>query len=321
MKFLKKLTLFLILAISVFSMTACSASSNLAINGYLWFKNPSSFTPNWTETSVYDITFTNVTPSKSDAVGTEGYSLNITSGTFTTTLKSFTNTENGNYYVYTTEFNLVGEYVVPNPAETGYDKVEESYQTVTEFKDDLTPIRSEKHYESQFSNYKYDYVLTYAGNTATAKLTESSINGEGKNEQTFTFEKYNKKAYIDNDILLLAHRLFNVNSSFVRQFRTVDVLSNKLHDMQSYAYLVDKELDVKKLPNYTLNGVNLALTEETVSCAHVEISIDDKFAGAPLECYYAQDRETHRHRLIETYLPFGSIGYLKLHLASVEVTE
>ncbi len=321
MKFFKKLTLLLVLGISVFSMTACSGNSTLALNGYLWFKNTSTFTPNWTETSVYDVSFVNETPSKSTFVGVEGYTLSIETGTFTTTLKSYANTEYGNYYVYTTEFTLIGEYVTPKKPDAGYEKLHETYQTVTEFKDDLTPIRSEKHYASKFSNFKYDYVLTYEGSTATAKLKETSFTGEGGGEQTFTFPKYNKKAYIDNDILLLAHRLFNVNKTFSRQFRTVDVLSNKLHDMQSYAYLKDKELDVKKLPNYTLNGVNLALTEETVSCGHVEIGINDNFAGAPIECYYAQDRETHRHRLIETYTSFGSLGYLKFHLASVDVTE
>lgn len=321
MKFFKKLTLLLVLLICVFSTTACSGSSSLSLNGYLWFKNPSTFSPNWTETCVYELSFVNQTPKDSTFVGVEGYSLNIQTGVYTTTLKSYSNTEKGNYYVYTTEFTLLGEYVVPNPEDTGYEKLEESFVTVTEFKDDLSPIRSEKHYASSFSNYKYDYVLTYGDNNATATLKESSFSGEGLIEQTFEFSKYNKKAYIDNDILLLTQRLFNVDSSFTRQFKTIDVLSNKLHDMQSYAYLVDKELDVKKLPNYVLNGVDLSLTEETVSCAHVEIVISDKFSGSPIECYYAQDRDTHRHRLIETYAPFGSMGYIKFHLASVTVSD
>ena len=321
MKFLKKLTLLLTLAVSVFALTACSANT-LAVNGYLWFNDPSVFNPNFVETSVYDVSFVNQTPSNSTKVEVEGYSLNVKSGVYTTVLKSFRNPQGlGDYYEYTTSFTLVADYVVPNPENGVYEVIEESFATKTIFKSDLTPITSEKSYQSSMSNYKYSYVIEYSGSTATASLRESTLEDKNVNEQTFTFKKYNKKAYIDNDILLLTQRLFNIDGSFTRSFKTVDVLSNKLHKMNSYAYLRDKNLDVKDLENYVLNGVDLKMAEPTVSCAHVQIAIADTFAGAPIECYYAQDRNTHRHRLIETYTTFGSLGYLKFHLSNVTITE
>lgn len=322
MKIFKKLTLLLVLAVCAFSMTACS-STNLSTDGYLWFKDPSAFKPGWTEECVYDVSFVHTTPNNSTELKADGYSLDVQNGTYTTKLTTFT--DNGQYYVYETEFNLTFKYIEPNVKDEDedgnpdYKTYVETFTTVTEFKSNLTPVRSEKIYASSFSNYKYNYVLNYDGSTATAVFKESDYEGKAPNNQTFTFKKYNKKAYIDNDIILLIPRLFNIDDDFGREFKTVDVLSNKLFDMQLYAYLDNGNLDVKNLANYTLNGVEPTENSANVSCAHVQITIDDTFSGNPIDCYYAQDRNTHRHRLVETYTRFGTLGYIKFHLASVTV--
>lgn len=320
MKLFKKLLLLLTLGVCVFSMTACS-STNLSTNGYLWFKNTSAFARHgWTETSTYDVSFVHATPHNSTEVKVDGYSLEITEGKYITTLKTFR--DNGNYYEYTTKLILKFKYIVPNPETEGvYETHEETVNTTTKFKENLTPVKSVKTYSSTFSNYHYEYEINYSGSTATANLTETDLEGNYPNKQNFTFKKYNKKAYIDNDILLLIPRLFNVDDNFSREFRTIDVLSNKNFDMQMYAYLNDGNVDVKNLENYVLNGVDLKTQSETVSCGHVQIVIDDVFSGNPIDCYYAQDRDTHRHRLVETYTRFGTLGYLKFHLAEVKIDD
>ncbi|MBO7215205.1 MAG: hypothetical protein J6V66_06915 [Clostridia bacterium] len=318
MKFFKRLTLLMALLVSVLAMTACSSTS-LSINGYLWFKNTSAFKPGWSEVSTYGVSLVHTTPINTEELADKTSTIEILDGSYTTTLQ--TKTDNGNYYVYETNFSLTFTGEVED--ENG-DKVirtfYESFSTKSEFKDTLEPIKTEKVYSSDSSNYKYNYLITYSGSTATAVLKESDINGLGVNEQTFTFKKFNKKTYIDNDLLLLIPRLFNVDKSFSRSFRTIDVLSNKMFDMNMYGYNKNSDLHVENFANYTLNGVDLSVENPEISCAHIEMVINDTFSGYPLEAYFAQDRDTHRHRLVTTYTRFGDRGYLKFSLENVVVT-
>lgn len=311
MKNFRKFLVLAILILTVFTLSACSNVS-LSANGYLWFKNPSAFKSNFKETLVYDVSLVHTTNSNSTEVKVDGYTLEIQEGTYTTTLEAKSD-KNRNYYVYTTEFNLKANYVAPQESLEFTD----TFKTVTEFNENLTPIKTTKDYRSEFSNFKYSYVLNYESDKATASLVESDVDGKYPHEQEFTFKKYTKGAFVDNDMILLVPRLYNISNSFSQQFKTIDVLSNKNYDMQYYAYLKDENVDVKVLSGYTLNGS--AVGEDGIQCNHVQVIIDDNFSGNPIECYYAQDRDTHRHRLIETYTYFGSIGYLKYTLTSATV--
>ncbi len=306
-KFSKILTV-LTLIIIVLSLTACS-NAKLSTSNYLWFKNPSAFKSNFKETLTYDLSFVNVTNADSTPVKVEGYSLEIDDGSYVTTLEAKTD-KDGNYYVYTTEFNLKAKYVTPNDSREFVD----SFKTEVRFSETLTPISTKKEYRSEFSDYKYDYELTYDSSEATAVLKESDLSGTNFKDNTFSFKKYTKGAFIDNDLILLIPRLYNVNSSFIQEFKTIDVLSNKNHDMQLYAFLRDQNVDVKVLSGYTLNGEEVA--KDGLQCNHLQIVIKDNFSGNPIECYYAQDRDTHRHRLIETFTHFGNVGYIKYSLVS-----
>lgn len=311
MKKISKILTVLTLIMVVLSLTACS-NVQLNARNYLWFKDPSAFKSNFKETLVYDVSFTNVTNANSTPEEIDGYSLDIDESSYVTTLEAKTD-KNGNYYVYTTEFNLQAKYITPNATKEFTD----SFKTVVHFNENLTPISSKKNYYSEFSDFKYDYEIAYEGNNATATLRESDIAENNSREEVFTFKKYTKGAYVDNDVILLFPRLFNVSNTFVQEFKTIDVLSNKNHDMQYYAYLIDKNVDVKVLSGYTLNGEQVGA--DGLQCNHVEVIIKDNFSGNPIECYYAQDRDTHRHRLIETFTHFGNVGYLKYSLLSATV--
>lgn len=309
-KFSKILTV-LTLIFVVLSLTACSNAS-LTTSNYLWFSNPSAFKSNFKETLVYDVSFVNTTNADSTPVKVDGYNLEVEEGYYTTTLEAKTD-KNGNYYVYTTELKLKATYIKPNSSQAFTDTL----KTVSRFTENLTPITTTKEYFSEYDNYKYRYEINYEEKKATATLVESDIEENNFKNNTFTFNNYTKGAFIDNDIILLAPRLYNVTNSFFQEFKTIDVLSNKNYDMQFYAYLLNQDVDVKVLPGYTLNGQEVGA--EGLQCNHVQMVIKDNFAGAPLETYYAQDRETHRHRLIETFTHFGNIGYLKYKLVSATV--
>ncbi len=311
MKKISKILTVLTLIIVVLSLTACS-NARLGASNYLWFKNQSAFKSNFKETLNYDVSFVNATNANSDAVKIDGYNLNIDDGSYVTTLEAKTD-KNGNYYVYTIEFNLKATYVTPNETKEFID----SFKAVVRFSENLKPVSTVKEYYSEFSDYKYNYEIAYEDKTATAVLKESDIAEKNSRENTFTFNKYTKGAFVDNDMVLLIPRLYNVSNTFVQEFKTIDVLSNKNHDMQYYAYLINQNVDVKLLSGYVLNGEQVGT--EGISCNHVEVAIKDTFSGSPIESYYAQDRDTHRHRLIETFTPFGNVGYLKYSLVSATV--
>ncbi len=309
-KFIKVLTV-LSLILTVISLTACS-NAQLNTSNYLWFKNPTAFKTNFREVLTYDVSYVNTTNADSTPVKIDGYSLEVDEGSYVTTLEAKTN-KDGNYYVYTTEFSLKAKYITPTSTKEFID----TFKSVSTFSENLKPISTSKEYFSEFSDFKYSYELIYEDNKATATLKEYNLSEENSRDNTFTFDKYTKGAFVDNDTILLIPRLFTISGTFVQDFKTIDVLSNKNHKMQYYTYLVDQNVDVKVLSGYTLNGEQVGL--EGLQCNHLEVAINDNFSGSPIECYYAQDRDTHRHRLIETFTPFGNVGYLKYSLANAVV--
>ncbi len=300
------------LALFTLVLTACNKIP-LSTNGYFWFEDATSFPNGYEETLTYDVSVSHVTPSNSTEIKLDGYTLNVTEGVYTTTLKTITGANNR--YEYVTELKLKGSYVTPEETKEFSD----TFKTTSEFSKDLSPIKSEKEYSSELSGYAYKYKIDYQGSTANCTLTEF-VGRDNEATISFSFDKYNEGAFVDNDLMLLYGRLFNFNSSFSQPFKTIDVLSRKTHEMTYRAGISGENLDVKSLDNYVINGAQP--TEPKVNCVRVGISINDTFSGNSIEAYYATDHQTHRHRLVETYTHItGNIGYLKFTLKSASVND
>ncbi len=311
MKHLNKFLTFILLAVLTLTLTACG-NIPLSTDGFFWFEDSTSFPNGYVEELTYDVSLTHTTPSNSSEVKLDGYSLEITNGVYKTKLETKKNT-NGDYYVYTTSLVLEGSYVTPDSSTEFTD----TFTTNSEFYKDLTPIKTKKSYSSELSAYSYEYEITYSNNTANVSLTEY-LNTQKQTNSTFSFDKYNESAFIDNDLMLLYGRLFNIDSEFSQSFNTIDALSKKTSKMNYRAGISNEILDVKSLDNYAINGV--APTEPKINCARVGISIADTFSGSTIETYYATDHKTHRHRLVETYTKLtGNVGYLKFSLKSATV--
>ena len=311
MKHLNKFLTFILLAVLTLTLTACG-NTPLSTDGFFWFEDSTSFPNGYVEVLTYDVSLTHTTPSNSSEVKLEGYTLEITNGKYETKLETKKNT-NGDYYVYTTSFILEGSYLTPNDSTEFTD----TFTTISEFYKDLTPIKTEKIYNSELSAYSYEYEINYNGNTANCKTTEV-LGSKNQTTDEFSFEKYNENAFIDNDLMLLYGRLFNVDSSLSQSFSTIDALSQKIQKMYYKVGVSNENVDVKSLDNYVINGVTP--TEPKINCARVGISIADTFSGSTIETYYATDHKTHRHRLVETYTKLtGGIGYLKFSLKSATV--
>lgn len=307
-RYLKFLTA-IVLASFTMLLAACG-NTTLKADGFYWFENASSFPTNFVETLTYDVSVSHTTPSDSTEVKLDGYTLNVEEGVYTTTLKTIAGTNER--YEYVTKLELKGSYVTPTETKEFFD----TFTTTTEFLKDLTPTKTKKVYTSELSSYAYEYEIAYNNGTANCTLTEF-IGTDNENTSTFTFNKLNEKAYVDNDLILLYGRLFNYNASYAQTFYTVDVLSKKVHEMTYRAGISGESLDVKSLDNYTINGI--APTEAKINCVRVGISINDTFSGSSIEAYYATNHQTDRHRLVETYTRIsGGLGYLKFSLKSAQ---
>ena len=312
MKHIKKfLTLIMILAVCL-SLTACNKNI-LSPDGYYWFEDPTSFPDAFEEILTYDVSLAHQTPSNSEEVKVDGYTIDVTKGVYVTKLKAV-RSNHGNYYEYTTTFEFEGVYKTPSAEKPFAD----TFTSYTKFTSDLTPIETWKEYKQQFIfDYSYKYNITYSDTKASCTLTEYP-GTDNETTSTFDFDEYSSGAYIDNDAILLFARLFNATTTFNKSFKTIDVLSRKNHTMVYAAGLIDEKVDVKSLDNYVINGVEP--TEAKINCARINVSISDTFSGNPIESYYATDHKTHRHRLVETYTKLtGNLGYLKYSLKSAKL--
>lgn len=325
MKSFKKLTVAVVLLFTLLFSTACS-SVPLNVNGYYWFKNQAvaGFVTEFSEESRYEVSVVNKTPSNSDEIKVEGVSFENVIGSYVTTLTT-TNDKDGNqFYQYETEFSFTADF----KNATSVTQVNDNFKTKTLFNKDLSPISSHKEYSATRtkagedpSKYSYVYDLSYdnSKNKATCVLTEYPDDAANKTVTNLSFNKFSDGAFVDNDILLLIGRVFDVTKDFSRQFKTIDVLSNKNHKMILYATASNDNLDVKKIEDgYLLNGD----AKKDIDACHLNLKINDTFSGYPIECYYATNHETHRHRLIECYSKLTSdFGYLKYKLKSVTINN
>lgn len=329
MNLFKKLSVTIILLISMLSLTACS-SIPLNIDGYYWFKNKAiaGFISNYSEESVYDVSFVNTTLSNSDEVKVEGVAFENVIGSYVTTLKTANDKDGNQFYEYTTKFSFTADLKNTTGATEVVTKVSDSFETKTLFNKDLSPISSHKEYSAirttnndTPNKYSYVYDISYdnSKNQATCVLTENPDNETTKKVTNLSFSKFSDGAFVDNDILLLIGRVFDVAKDFSRQFNTIDVLSNKNHKMLIYASAVEDKLDVKKIESgYLLNGEQ----QNDIDACHLNLKINHTFSGYPIECYYATNHETHRHRLIECYSKLtNELGYLKYKLKSVTINN
>ena len=315
MKIVKKLSVLVICLILAFNLASCSASS-LGVDGHYWLNSSTGFTASFKEVLTYDVSIATKTPSDSTDIGSADYAIEVEKGEYKTTLTTI-KSASGDRYVYKTEFVLKGVYKAPEISDVVF---EDTFNTQTEFTYDFKPIKTTKSYNSELTNYSYNYKIDYSDSEAVCELVEFP-NTDKQKVSNFTFTNYSDGAFIDNDAIYLLVRAYEIDSDFYQQFKTVDVLSRKNHDMLYQVSLAEEDkIDVKNLDNYQINGGEVP--SETIACNHVEIKINDTFKGSSIECYYATDRTVNRYRLIESYTYLNAnLGYLKLKLKSADVTE
>ena len=113
---------------------------------------------------------------------------------------------------------------------------------------------------------------------------------------------------------------FNNKESYSLSFNTIDVLTQKMHEMTFTTATPNSSLDVKTFTftyDNVFNGEKVTYAENSLKVVKVLLSINDTFSGSTIELYYAMDHKTDRFRLIKAYTPLNdNIGYLEYTLKS-----
>lgn len=325
----KLLTIFLILILTIFTFTGCGTET-MGYKAQYWHENlaTTDYHP-FSEVIEYDVNVVTKTPSNATEVSNKNIKMEITSGKYVTTLKM--EEENGvPYYVYETELLIEGKYTFKEEVKEFVNDVKSKtvFKTIV---NDFMPISSTKFSTNTTTitatadgyllyDFVYDYSLTYGEKDATAKYSLNAI-GEKETEPVVTnnsYKKYNEKPYVDSDLLLLLPRAFTYDKSFMKNFNTIDVVTQKLQKMTYYAG-TDKT-DVPDIKSFNLK-YNLNENEvggEELKAAKVKVMINDTFSGTAMEAYYANDHQTHRHRMVKCYTALNdSLGYLEYTIKNV----
>ena len=113
---------------------------------------------------------------------------------------------------------------------------------------------------------------------------------------------------------------FNNKESYTVSFSTIDVLTQKMHDMMYTTVGGNKNIDVKNFTftyDNVINDVKVTYAEEKIQVVKVLLSIDSEFSGGTIELYYAMDHQNDRHRLIKAYTPLNDeMGYVEYTIKS-----
>lgn len=318
---MKKILLSLLVAIlSITFLTGCGATSYSFDSAY-WQQDTTAPLEKVNEVSVYEVKVASQTLSNKTIVNNEEVSMEITSGTYVTTLKNTTYNDTP-CYLYTTQLTLNGVYKFNNESKEFSDNfITNSY--FKPYSNNFAPIKSTKtsnsntiYYNGDIVNFSYEYEINYSGSTAKTTYVRKDKDGKVEESKSKNYSDFNDGTYIDNDLLLLMPRTININNSVNVSFSTIDVVRQAKVGM---SYSSDNK-DVKVLENfsYLKNGTTINTNLEVKK---ITTSITDKFTGTPIESYYAKntnDSKDNRQRLIKVYTPLNdSLGYLEYTLISV----
>ena len=319
----KTLTLIITTVFLLLNITSCGLSNVINYDGKYWYMD-STASSNIYEQITYDVKVVSRTESDSTEIKNEYVSLEIDNGSYVTTL-----TKEGDNYVYQTALEVKGNYVYDG----GKEAVDNDMQTKAVFTvNGFKPISSEKKSNSMttmaFLNnsyslikYSFDYKVNYDEKNAET-VYNSKITGSETTTVTYTYKNYTDNAYIDNELLTFMPRAINFNNkeSYSLSFTTIDVITQKMHDMLYTTVSNNVNLDVKTFTVDYENLINdnlVTYPENKIQVVKVLLKINDTFSGGNIELYYALDHQTHRHRLIKAYTPLNDeMGYMEYTMKS-----
>lgn len=297
--------------LSIFVLTGCSSQAPFTLSGTYFLDDPTMLgVGEIDEISTYNVAF--------KANENASVSLTLASGTYTTHL--FTSEYNGTRcYEYTTTLKTSGSYVIDEDATDFEDTVE----TVCFFlgvDNNLKPLYSKRTVNahslvSKDNSYVaeyYDYVIetVYGKSSATVIFTpdkEVSTGSYSLEVGEHPFSKVFENTYFDNEMMLIAMRTMDLNSTFSATFKTIDSLSNAVREL---SLSPDSDPAEKLEISYVNSGEKI----NNIDTFKYNLKLTGTFTGSSIILNYAsRTNEKEGQRLVkmqvEAPLSLGTFTY------------
>lgn len=277
-------------------------------------------------TYTYDVSVTNSTLAYPSSVINSDVSLKIEEGDGTYTIK-ITSNEDGTY-TFSTFMNIKGDYLFKDKEseEISSHPFEDIKRTSTTYSIEGSSVKlisTSKTVENEtlctngrIYKFKYGYEVKYDEDASiTYDIDENLVGYDNatlkKSNETIVFAKYNKDFYIDNEMIVFYPKIFSLSDNYSQSFVTIDVVSAVKRSM--------KYSMTKTIAEGTKSVKGFDGTDNLVNVVPLYISINEKFNGAQLECYYLQAEGANKNVFVEGYTTLNDqMGYLKYKLKEIK---
>lgn len=242
-------------------------------------------------------------------------------------------TENGNYvYETSTTINATYNYNYDSATKTFKDSyvVENDFiKTKTIFKDfngKFAPIISEREASNvfpiyatptkaeQFKKIGYKTVIEYGEKNATVTLIPADpISKEylSSLKEPVTVKKYNKKAYIDNELIVLLFRSFKLDSSLSYTFSSIENVTGSLKQVIGKAKINNSTTSSDKTAQTSI--IPMTIDACSLDCGKSRFSADFDALGVSFATT-GEFAQTFITAYYETTLKGNSAGWNSKHI-------
>ncbi len=338
-------------AASAIALTGCSTSQTQTFSGAYWNDNPKNtgIVPVY-EKLKYDVDVVAKAPFSSSEMKNDDLRLvpDKSASYYTVELSA---EKGADVYTLKTELKMVGKYEFGENKE--YKIEGDTVTTETTFKgyaDGLAPVKTVKKVrnvvpssavpteEGQFHTVGYTQTIEYGSSVATSVIlpdagSEDYLKGR---EETIEYKKYNKKTYVDNDMMLFYFRAFEFEDGFSYTFSVIDAMGQSLSSVKCSGLTDSAGKSTAKTPikvsSYieTSGGTTQKANDKTFNCYGVKFATQGEYGQTFLYAYYAvnpkgeegNDKDNaNRHRAIAVYQPaLYHTGYVSftLHETSLD---
>ncbi len=255
----KKILAAVSLTLSVLAFASCSsAAAETVYVGSYWNKDTTNETPaGKTETLEYIVESDDGSNKlwnnarKNDNLTFKTVSVTDENGkTVASSYKTVLTANEDGTYLYKTTLTVYGQYesngttrdvADVTETETVFGDYSKGFAPVKSVKTVLNTVPYSTNAAYEFIKTHYRSTTTYEGNDATVKI--EILDGDQSPEQ-FTerakketsVSKYNKKAYIDNELMLLLFRNFKHEANMSYSFRAIEPLSGEIKSVTGSIY-------------------------------------------------------------------------------------
>lgn len=290
----------------------------------------------WLGTGIYEVCTYGIEYKKPDSSEGEEKTLPVTveisPESYLKTTLSWSYDRETPCYKFETELKVKGTYSSGSESEKRVCAFDDLTTSTCYFlKDKLAPIYSEKTvknttpYSSSdgytFAKTHYTYTCSYDKAANKATVTVKDLGKENEEDVYYKvedssrdYENYNNN-FIDNELLLLFPRTCALEEGYYQSFKTLDVLSAKIHDMRIAVSTNAPSFKFITPSDYTVNGETHA--GETFNAHNVTLTINSTFSGSGLSLgYQSAEKDNYRLLTLKTEYAYG-LGSLNYSLKTV----